>query len=106
MPKRQVKSGEAVQLLNKTDLNVLLALAKISRDEKTFNALVKFLDSLVWMDKDKIVKSAGGVNSMDVMIDKSIDQSFYRGRISMAVLIHTVVKNAGVYSEKRMESKK
>lgn len=94
---------EATQLLKTMPTEVLASLSKIERDPQIFGALRVVLESLLKDSQNKIVLSAGGVVSMDTMVDASINQSFYRGRVAMAVLINSLIKSAPDYLEKRGE---
>lgn len=100
MPDKR-KPTEADQLLRTMPTDVLASLARVEKDKQLFDSLRLILDSLLKDRQKKIVDSASGVISMDTMIDISINQSFYRGQVAMAVLINSLVKNAPEYLEKR-----
>lgn len=94
---------EATQLLKTMPTEILASLTKIERDKDLYGALRLVLESLLKDRERKIVDSAGGVVSMDTMVDASINQSFYRGQVAIMVLLNSLIKNAPDYLEKRGE---
>ncbi len=97
------KPTEATQLLKTMPTEILAALSRIEKDKDAYNSLRLVLDSLLKDRQKKIVDSASGVVSMDSMIDVSINQSFYRGQVAMAVLVNSLIKNAPDFLDKRGE---
>lgn len=96
---------EVIQILKEIDITVLQGLADIARDQKKFTAMRFVLDLCMRLDSRKIVENAGKFNSMDTMIDVASTQMFNKGRISLAVLLNSLLVNSPEYLEKQLEGK-
>jgi hypothetical protein len=100
------KSTEAMQILKNSTMERLAFLNKINKDEGMKKEARALLGELLHLAETFIARSAGGVNSLDTMIDASVNQSFYRGRISLAVLMNALIENSSAELEKREELKR
>lgn len=103
---REKTSPELRNFLKALDKETLAAIADLYRDTKKMDALLSILRLVKDTDEARIVRAAGGIVSMDTMVNNSVNQSFYRGRISLAVLINTIIKLSGDELEKRESSSK
>lgn len=81
------------------------ALYELSKKKEVNEPIFELLSILVNREKDTILRMAGGINSLDTMINNSVEQSFRRGRISLAVLFHALVINAEKEMERRERRK-
>ena len=79
---------------------------ELAQKPKLLEPIFELLDSIKQMDMKKILDKAGGVASMDTMIDNAVEQSFRRGRISLSVLFRALVINAEKEMERREHAKK
>ncbi len=95
------KLTEAILILKNIEAKHVKALYELNQKNELVEPVLQVLDMLKNMDMKKILDSAGGVASMDSMINNSIEQSFRRGRISLAVLFRALLINA----EKEMEQR-
>ena len=100
------KTTEAIQILKNSPMTRLMALNKINKDDDVKKELVGLLSEILRLSESAIARSAGGVSSMDTMIDNAVNQSFYRGRISLAVLVNAVIENSSAELEKRDNKKR
>lgn len=100
------KSIEAEKIIKELPKETLIALHKINNDSELSSQFVLLLTNLLKISETQIVKMAGGINSLDSMISNSVNQSFYRGRISLAALLHVLIKKSSAELERREESKK
>ncbi len=96
---------ELVNIVRALDISIVAGLAKIAQDPDTSGALVFVLNAMHGEDSKKIVRNAGGVVSMDTMVNNVVDSSFYRGRISLGVLIKALIINSPHYLEVKAEQK-
>jgi hypothetical protein len=95
------KLTEAILILKNVESKHVKALYELSQNKTLSQPVLEVLDMLKNMDMKKILDSAGAVSTMDSMINNSIEQSFRRGRISLAVLFRALLINA----EKEMEQR-
>lgn len=100
------KSLEAERILENLPLEVLQGLAKIYSDKKSYEAIRSLLTFLLQIEQEKIVRNASSAVSMDSLIKINTDQSFSRGRISLTILQNAIIKEAGVFADKKMEKAK
>lgn len=101
-----VKSTEVSLILRNSPLERIIAFNQINKDDKLRNELVGFLNEILASSEAKIARSAGVARSVDQLVDIGIDQAFDKGRISMAVLLHSLIKNSPAELEHREELKK
>lgn len=87
------------------DSKSLESFYNLNNNKKIVEPFLDFLSFFVNWEADKILKAAGGIVSMDRMIENNINQSYGRGRISTAVLIRALLVNAEKEMEKRERSK-
>ena len=95
------KLTEAILILKNIEAKYVKALYDLSENKKLVEPVLEVLDMLKNSDMKKILDSAGGVASMDTLINNSVEQSFRRGRISLAVLFRALLVNA----EREMEQR-
>ena len=95
----KAKLPEAQLILKSIDSKYVIALYELNKNNKVVEPILELLDSVKQMDLKKILDKAGGVSSMDSMIDNAVEQSFRRGRISTSILLRALLINA----EKEME---
>lgn len=88
------KLTEAKLILRSIDSAHVGALYEFFKNKKVVEPIFALLDGIKNRDAKKIIDSAGGVSSMDSMINNSSEQSFRRGRISFSVLFRALVINA------------
>ena len=100
------KLPEAQLMLKSIDSKYVLALYELSKNKVVIEPILELLDSIKQMDLKKILDGAGGVYSMDKMIDNAVEQSFRRGRISTSVLFRALLINAEAEMERRERSTK
>ena len=100
------KLTEAILILRSIDSKYVMALYELAQNQKILNPILEVLSSIKQMDVKKILDKAGGVSSMDSLIDNGVEQSFRRGRISLAVLFRALVINAEKEMERREHAKK
>ena len=100
------KNIEMTLILKNSTMDRLSALNKINKDDGMKKEMRALLGALLHLAETSIARSAGGVSTLDTMIDASINQSFYRGRISLAVLINALIENSSAELEKREELKR
>jgi hypothetical protein len=99
------RSAEATQLLSNMPTEVLASLAKIKQNEDLYGALRTVLEALLRANQQQIIDGAGSVISQDTMINGAVHSAFYRGRVSLTVLLNSLIKNAPDFLEKRAEGK-
>lgn len=97
----KTKSVEMDIILKSLLTEHLQALKFIADNEATMRGLIGILNAVVFNDKEKIVGLVSGIESADQAIKITTKQNFYSGRISLAVLIHGLVKHAGEELERR-----
>jgi len=100
------KLPEAQLILKSIDSKYVKALYEFNNQTILVETILELLDSVKQMDLKKILDSAGGVYSMDKMIDNAVEQSFRRGRISTSVLFRALLFNAEKEMERREHLKK
>lgn len=91
---------EAEQILKVISKDQLMAIHKI-RGDKDFKHIVSMLNGIAVLDKDKIVGLVSDVLSTDDAVKKTSKQNFYRGRINLWVLLHSLFLGAEKELEKR-----
>jgi hypothetical protein len=99
------KITQASLILKSLDSKSVGGLYELSKKEELLGPLADVMQYIKNLDMKKILDNAGGVNSLDTMIDRAVDQSFSRGRISAMVLLYTLIKNAEKEMEKRERRK-
>jgi 2-hydroxy-3-keto-5-methylthiopentenyl-1-phosphate phosphatase len=99
------KLPEAQLILKSIESKYVLALYELNKNTKLVEPILELLDSIKQMDLKKILDSAGGVYSMDKMIDNAVEQSYRRGRISTSVLFRALLINAEKEMERREHQK-
>lgn len=97
----KLKLTEANLILKNIESKYVKAFYELNQRKDLVDPILEVMDMLKNMDMKKVLDSAGGVNSMDTMINNSVEQSFRRGRISLAVLFRALLINA----EKEMEQR-
>ena len=90
---------QAVLILRNLDSKLVAGLYELHKNKKVLEPLKDTIQAIKNIAMKKILDKAGGINSLDSMINNSVDQSFSRGRISALVLLYTLIVNA----EKEME---
>lgn len=96
---------EVHQILKVIDLPVLQGLVHIARNKEALAAFRFILELLRENDTKKIISSASAFNSLDSLISNAGDQAFLRGRISLLVLLNSLIVNSPDYLEKKMIQK-
>lgn len=99
------KLTEAILIIKNIDSSQVKALYELYKNKEVVEPILALMDQVKQMDLKKILDAAGGVNSLDKMIDTSVDQSFRRGRISFSVLLRALLINSEAEMERR-EAKK
>lgn len=90
----KTKITEAHALLKRLDSKYVATLNNLYRDKINFDVFSNLLSVLTNFDADKIIKGSAGANSMDSMINYTVESAYLRGRISMAALIKQLIVNA------------
>jgi phenylalanyl-tRNA synthetase beta subunit len=97
---------EADKIIRTITLDGLVALHKINQDQQLKPQVISLLSDILHISESQITRSAGGVTSMDSMINSAVNQSFYRGRISVAALLNALIQKSSAELERREEMKK
>lgn len=105
MPIKNKVPVEVHQILKRIDLKTLQGLSHIARNQESIAGLRFVLELLRESDTSNIVSSASAFNSLDSLINLGGQQAFLRGRISIMVLLHSLIINSPDYLEKQMTQK-
>jgi len=92
-------------ILRSLDSKLVSGLYELSKNTEIMESLKQVMQIIQNVDTKHIVDNAGGVNSMDNLVNAAVDSSFYRGGISRIALLYTLIVNAEKEIEKR-EAKK
>lgn len=92
MKKQKQLSGEQKLILSSLSKATLKSLHRLTTDTEMYEAFRLLLTVCMNYEREKIVKGAAAVTSLDTMINNSVDLSFHRGRLSMPVLINGVLQ--------------
>lgn len=99
------KLAEAQLILRGVESKYVMALYELNKNKVVVEPILELLDSIKQMDLKKILDMAGGVCSMDSMVNTSVEQSFRKGRISGSVLFRSLLVNAEKEMERREHAK-
>jgi hypothetical protein len=105
MAGKKMIPNETNQILKQLSVEVLENIASIKRNDKLYQSLRVLLELLLALDNQSIVHAAGGVVSMDSLINNASQQSFYRGRVSMCILLNSLLKLSAEMIETKEEGK-
>lgn len=92
MKKQKILTGEQKLILSSLPKATLKGLHRLTTDTELYEALRVLLTVCMNYEREKIVKGAAAVTSLDTMINNSVDLSFHRGRLSMPVLLNGVLQ--------------
>ena len=99
---------ETIGIAKNLSREELSALSSLKENINLFPKIESILNKLKLKDSNIIIATASSNNSMDDLIKTSSEQSFRRGRISLSILLHSLIEYAHdelVSREKKEDNK-